>query len=192
MLLAMTHAWSFNETNRPYRSWVGNAGADRIFEYGNFLGNGGVHLAGALSLYMAGKVFHRRGLAALGSDLTSGLVIAGTISTGLKLATQRTRPDGAPYSFPSGHATMAFTTAGVIADRYGVIPGIIAESGAAYVGLSRLQENKHYISDVVAGAALGNLIAYEVVSRRNQTERVTMSLEPSKNGLNTTISLHFK
>jgi hypothetical protein len=191
-LMASTPSLSIGETNLPYRGWIDGANADRVFEYGDFLGNGGVHVAGAVSLYLAGKAFHKPNLAVFGSDLTSGLLIAGTISTGLKVLTQRTRPDGAPHSFPSGHATMAFTTAGVIANRYGVIPGIVAEAGALYVGLSRLQENKHYITDVIAGAALGNLIAYQVVTRRKQNEHLAISLEPSMRGVSTALVYRFK
>jgi membrane-associated phospholipid phosphatase len=192
VLLAIAPSWFHHETNRLYRSWINRSSTDQIFEYGDFLGNGAVHVAGAVSLYFAGKVFHKPDWAVLGSDLTSGLLIAGTTSTGLKVATQRTRPDGAPYSFPSGHATMAFTTAGVIANRFGVIPGILAEAGALYVGLSRLQENKHYITDVVAGAALGNLIAYQVVTRRKHGEHLAISIEPFTRGVSTALVYRFK
>ena len=191
-LMASTPAFISGETNHPYRGWIDRASPDRIFEYGDILGNGAVHVAAAVSLYFVGKALHKPDLAVLGSDLTSGLLIAGTISTGLKVVTQRTRPDGAAYSFPSGHATMAFTTAGVIANRYGVIPGILAETGAMYVGLSRLQENKHYITDVVAGAVLGNLIAYQVVTRRKQNEHLAISLEPSTAGVSTALRYRFK
>lgn len=61
-------------------------------------------------------------------------------------------------SFPSGHASSAFTAAGVLADRdpalaplyYGV---------AVVVATSRIHVRIHHASDVVAGAALGMVLA---------------------------------
>ena len=164
-LLALTATMAQGETNRPYLAWINRDETDRVFEYGDLLGNGAFHGCAAVSLYLGGKLFHKTGWAALGSDLFSAEAIAGVVSTGLKVTLNRTRPDGGPYSFPSGHATVAFAAAGVIANRYGLLPGIIAEAAAGYVGLSRLQENKHYISDVVAGCLLGNYVACQIVSR---------------------------
>ena len=59
-------------------------------------------------------------------------------------------------SFPSGHAYLAFATAhslGMFLPRW----RILFYLGAAMVGLERIMENAHYLSDVIAGAALGIL-----------------------------------
>jgi membrane-associated phospholipid phosphatase len=173
-LLAIVPTLADGETNRVYRVWTTQRAADQVFEYGDALGNGALQAGAALLAYTGGKLFHKTQLAALGSDLFSAQVIAGTLSTGLKVVTNRTRPDGTRYSFPSGHSTAAFATAGVIANRYGVWPGIIAEAAATYVGLSRLQENKHYISDVAAGCLLGNYIAYQVVHSHGAFRNVSV------------------
>ncbi len=179
-----------DETNHPYRSWTNRIAVDHVFEAGNVLGNGIVHIGAAISLYSIGKIGHSEEMAGLGSDLFSALVISGALSTGLKVATNRRRPDGAPYSFPSGHSTMAFTTAGVIANRYGTIPGIAAEAVAGYVGLSRLQENKHYISDVVAGCLLGNIVAHEVVGRNRLTRNLGISPVTSGGNAGAALLIH--
>ena len=190
-LLAFTPTLVQGETNRPYLPWINRNGPDRVFEYGNLLGNGAVHGAAALSLYLGGKLFHRNGWAALGSDLFSAQAIADVMSTGLKVALNRTRPDGAPYSFPSGHATVAFASAGVIADRDGLVAGIISEATASYVGLSRLQEDKHYISDVVAGCLLGNYVAYQVVDGSKRLGDISISASPSLGVLGAAVAFRF-
>jgi membrane-associated phospholipid phosphatase len=73
----------------------------------------------------------------------------------LKLSIGRDRPDGSnDRSFPSGHATAAWTTAVVLQDRYGAWLGFPAHLAALYVGLSRMQDTKHHPSDVIAGFAV--------------------------------------
>lgn len=64
-------------------------------------------------------------------------------------------------SFPSAHTSNAFTTATVFAtiyrDEKWVAPA--AYTLATLVGLSRIHDNAHWASDVLAGAALGFLSA---------------------------------
>jgi len=190
-MLAFTPTLVQGETNRPYLAWVNRNGPDQVFEYGNFLGNGAIHAGAGLSLYLGGKLFHKPGWAALGSDIFSAQAIADIMSTSLKVALSRTRPNGAPYSFPSGHASVAFASAGVIANRYGLVPGIIAEATAGYVGLSRLQENKHYISDVMAGCLLGNYVAYEVVHRDKLLGNLSISPSLAPGAVGAGVSYRF-
>ncbi len=68
-------------------------------------------------------------------------------------------------SFPSGHATVAFAAATVFAQEYKKqmwVP-VLAYSAATLIGLSRLTENKHWATDVFAGAALGYVTGLQVV-----------------------------
>jgi len=73
----------------------------------------------------------------------------------LKLATNQTRPDGRPYSFPSAHTSTAFTGATFIQKRYGWKYGSLAYVGAAYVGWTRYDIGSHYTEDILVGAAVG-------------------------------------
>jgi membrane-associated phospholipid phosphatase len=74
----------------------------------------------------------------------------------LKNTTDVTRPDGSDNkSFPSGHTSAAFQGASFIHYRYGWKYSVPAYIGAAFVGYSRVETKKHYMADVVAGAALG-------------------------------------
>ncbi len=83
--------------------------------------------------------------------LESHLVVAGVTEL-IKSLTGRTRPDGSnDKSFPSGHASSAMTSARVLQMRFGWWVGAPAYALATYAGLSRVQAEKHYLSDVIFG-----------------------------------------
>lgn len=71
----------------------------------------------------------------------------------------RSRPDGSDsQSFPSGHATAAFTVAAMQA-HYHPRQSLLWYGGATLIGASRVQLERHYWHDVIAGAALGYFTA---------------------------------
>ena len=78
----------------------------------------------------------------------------------LKKSLKETRPDGTAYSFPSGHTANVFAGATMLAMEYGEnhrwVP-YAAYAAAGGVGIMRMANNKHYISDVLFGAGLGIL-----------------------------------
>jgi membrane-associated phospholipid phosphatase len=85
----------------------------------------------------------------------------------LKYTTKVSRPDGSDlYSFPSGHSAQAFMAATFLSQEYQQqLPWMpyAAYTIATSVAALRIANNKHYISDVLVGAALGILsqkIAY--------------------------------
>jgi len=78
------------------------------------------------------------------------------VTYGLKYSVRRERPGGGDHtSFPSGHTSAAFQGASFIHNRYGWKYAVPAYLGATFVGYSRVAADKHYVSDVVAGAAIG-------------------------------------
>ncbi|MBI1731830.1 MAG: phosphatase PAP2 family protein [Gammaproteobacteria bacterium] len=75
---------------------------------------------------------------------------------GLKEITDKRRPNGnCCESFPSGHSSRAFAGATFIQQRYGWKYALPAYVGAAFVAYSRVEADKHFVEDVIAGAAIG-------------------------------------
>ncbi len=58
-------------------------------------------------------------------------------------------------SFPSGHTSTVFHSAGYIHRRYGFKYSIPAYALAGFTAASRIDSNKHDILDVFAGAIIG-------------------------------------
>jgi membrane-associated phospholipid phosphatase len=86
-------------------------------------------------------------------SFAQGLVIEQGITQGLKFAIGRTRPDKSnDQSFPSGHASTTFMIATVLQRYYGWKAGILGYGVASFVSITRLRQNRHWASDVTAGA----------------------------------------
>lgn len=94
---------------------------------------------------------------------TINLAIANaiTVSTtmALKYTVKEERPDQSDdLSFPSGHTSIAFTNAALLYYEYKDSNVWYASSGflfATATGILRIANNKHYTSDVLAGAGIG-------------------------------------
>jgi membrane-associated phospholipid phosphatase len=114
---------------------------------------------------------------------------------GLKFAAERARPNetldandwrvgGA--SFPSLHASAAFAIGTVFAesgdDEYRWLRRFIGYGTAAATGYLRLHDNAHWLSDVVAGAAVGVATAHFSINRRlervQHLEGLNLSVAP--------------
>lgn len=75
----------------------------------------------------------------------------------LKWTVAEKRPNGEPHSFPSGHSSVSFCSAEFLRERYGWEYGVPAYAAASFVGYSRVESKRHYVHDVLAGAAIGML-----------------------------------
>ena len=91
----------------------------------------------------------------------------------LKSTIHETRPDGSDdKSFPSGHTSVSFAAAASLQNRYGWKIGIPAHLAASFVGLARVEANKHHWHDVLAGAALGEISGLLITSKKNPDVQV--------------------
>lgn len=81
------------------------------------------------------------------------------LTQGLKYTVRERRPDsGARNSFPSGHTATAFMGAELLRIEYAHISPWIGYAGyavAATTAYLRVYNNRHYLNDVLAGAAIG-------------------------------------
>ncbi len=115
-------------------------------------------------LFTAGRVSHAPRLRAMSYDLVDAAIVNLGYVQLLKVAVGRPRPDGSnDASFPSGHSSNAFALATVGELHYGWRVGVPAYAVAGVIGYSRIVRDKHYLSDVVAGATLGIIVGRAVV-----------------------------
>ncbi len=174
-------------------SWGGQAGP--TWHGFTKLGDGST---GALLLgagYLFGRWCKNDRLAEASSLSAEALLSAGLYSTVLKGVFARTRPQGngrgdffkynppagqVSGSFPSGHATGAFTVATVFAGTYADHRWVpwVAYGTAGLIGTSRIALARHFPSDVVVGAALGHSIGRMVMAHQAATGRVVSRFDP--------------
>jgi len=128
----------------------------RAFEPGNIGGSFAVQAGAAVGTWAFGAMTGNAKASEVGGDLIRAQLTSQVLVQGLKLVAHRTRPDGSDNgSFPSGHTASAFATATVLERHFGWKAGIPAFGFATYVGLARMSANKHNMSDVIMGAAMG-------------------------------------
>ena len=128
---------------------------DGVFEAGQTVGGAQFQFAGALATYAIGRITGSPNVTLVGGDLVRAQIIAQALTLGVKMSVQRTRPDGTQYSFPSGHTSVAFASATVLQRDLGWKAGVPAYAVATWVAASRIQEKRHFLSDVAFGAAIG-------------------------------------
>ena len=135
-------------------------------EIGTYLGDGRTMLGVSLLLMAYGGEKNRE----TGRLLTSTFISTGVIVWGMKEIIGRKRPldevVGNP-AFPSGHTAYAFAGATLLANRYPRLR-IPLYIGAGLVGVTRIYLGRHYISDVIAGAAVGTITG-ALISRHRGT-----------------------
>ena len=135
-------------------------------EIGTYFGDGRTMLGVSLLLMAYGGDKNRE----TGRLLTSTFISTGVIVWGMKEIIGRKRPlddvVGNP-AFPSGHTAYAFAGATLLGNRYPKLR-IPLYIGAGLVGLTRIYLGRHYLSDVIAGAAVGTITG-ALVSRHRGT-----------------------
>ncbi len=118
---------------------------------------------------------------------STGTTIA--ITHALKFASQKRRPDfSSNSSFPSGHTATAFSGASFYYTRYGAKWGVPAYALAAYTGWSRVNGEKHYWDDVVAGASIAILSNLYFTKPISEDVLISPRVEGDSLGLNLLIS----
>lgn len=142
---------------------------DDVSEFFERFGNGAISLPALGAFYLYGYFGENAKAERTALIAAESFLVTGLFTTVLKAATGRHRPstgdsstsfDGFTTdhnSFPSGHTSTAFAIATVIANEYEDVSYIkpISYGIATMTGLSRMNDEKHWASDVFLGAALG-------------------------------------
>ncbi|HSE18594.1 MAG TPA: phosphatase PAP2 family protein [Pyrinomonadaceae bacterium] len=147
-----------------------------ISRAGSIYGLGAV----ATTFYLIGRKNNNYRARETGLLSAEALVNSVITEAALKGITQRARPSAGDErseffergnSFPSGHSTQAWAVAAVIASEYKHRPAIqIAAYGiATAVSVARFTGHEHYLSDVLAGSALGYTIGKFVYNAHHRS-----------------------
>jgi membrane-associated phospholipid phosphatase len=157
---------------------VGKGWAKDVFTPGATIGSAATLLPVTASIYIVGRWKDEPKVSHLGMDLLRSLAVAEGVTQTLKYATRRERPDGSGRnSFPSGHAADTFAVATALERHLGWRGAVPAYLVASYVAASRLRENRHFLSDVAFGAAVGT-IAGRTVTRHGRQYYADFHLLP--------------
>jgi membrane-associated phospholipid phosphatase len=146
-----------------------------LYSSGETIGSARLQFGSALATLAVGRLTGSPKLTAVGADLVSANIVAQTLTTGIKIAARRTRPDGTEFSFPSGHTSVSFAAATVLQRHFGWKAGAPAYAMASFVAASRIHEKRHFLSDVTFGAAVGIVSGWAVTVGHGKTQ---MSVAP--------------
>ena len=142
--------------------WALTSGHSGYSNIGDVLGDGWTQAAGAIGAYTYGYFNKQPRTTHIGTDLIRAQILNGLVTTSTKVIAQRERPGGGPHSFPSGHTSAAFVSASVLQAHLGWKTGAPAYALASYIGWTRLRDDRHWLTDVIVGAAIGTAVGQSV------------------------------
>ena len=157
--------------NYVERHVVGNNKANNFFTLGQWIGSAYVQTGASVGLWVVGRYIiapaadepRTNKWSHVGFDLMRAQIVSQTLVHAMKYSVRRDRPTGECCAFPSGHSATAFAAAAVLERHFGYRGSWPVLATATYVAASRLVDNRHFLSDVVFGAALGTATGWTVV-----------------------------
>ena len=137
----------------------------------------------SIATYLTGLLIGNDDIRITGRLLFESLSFSGLAVISIRYIAARSRPSSGEgawkfngfiwnneiQSFPSGHTTVAFAFSTVLAERIDNIWARVGFYGmASLAAYARVLNNKHWVSDVIAGAGLGLAAGLHVVSREKE------------------------
>ncbi len=194
LFAASAATWGEREHIREIRNrYIPNfkVGYDDYLQYAPAAAVYGLNLAGV-------KGRNNLGRATLSYAASAGIMAI--LVNSIKYTAKVERPDGSQNnSFPSGHTANAFNNASFLHKEYGVVNplySIGAYSAATFTGVGRNLNNRHWISDVLAGAGIGILsteLGYFFIDKiyKNKGDNLGMLANFEGNGNPSFLALKF-
>jgi len=159
------------------------------------------------ALYASANFFNDQKLLQTTNLMAQSLIITSVFTTALKVIIGRARPhvNNKPHTFrpfnfkfdpdymsmPSGHTSSIFTMMTVIAKQYDFwYIKIPAYTFATSVAVQRMNDRKHWLSDLLIGGTIGYLIADSVV-KRNLYSSENLSVQPVFNSNGVGLAFQF-
>jgi membrane-associated phospholipid phosphatase len=178
--------------NQTLLGW-NDESADNFGKWGDVAGGPPLQFALSGSAILVGSIAKSPSITNFGLDNLQAQVFVSGLAMLVKNLSHRTRPEtgDGPYkwygpfdgwgneSFFSGHSALAFCTANMLFlhshKKWWV--GVLGYGGATAIGVSRMQQQKHWASDVVMGAVMGTAISSFVYKRQEKRREVRKSMK---------------
>jgi hypothetical protein len=174
-----------------------NKSLNKAADAGSLLGDPYLHLGLAALVYGGAIAADSAKWKETGEMLGEALILADAATVIIKESSGRGRPgatssksDFKPFGFnkdydsvPSMHTSSSFALASVLAaTSESFIMKTAYYGAAAFVGFSRMYKNKHWASDVLLGAALGELCGRVVTSYHAGNYKLALSPQTYEGG----------
>jgi hypothetical protein len=180
-------AWSWEETDENFAALQRSLDGSTLeipIDIGNEYGSGLVLGGTSLGIMLTGSLVDNESMQDFGTDLLRSFAYSALVTGTIKYTVNRKRPGGGRLSFPSGHTTSAFSTVPAAWHHTGWKGGIPVTLLAGLTAMGRMEDNRHYLSDVLVGAAIGYIVGSAVVSQRAQTgQNPRVVITPRQAGL---------
>lgn len=149
-----------NKRSRVYRKRETYDDAKPFGDYGfigNHLGYGILNALYTGSAYTYGKIKENKKAIHASEHMAKASLYSLGLTMALKKTISERRPGfpDDPDSFPSGHSSGAFSFASVIAAQHGWYWGGGAYALASFISFSRINDDYHYLHDVIFGMTIG-------------------------------------
>lgn len=96
-------------------------------------------------------------------------------------------------SFPSGHASMSFAFASIVTAEHGLYWGLPAYAVASFISLSRVNDGRHWVHDVIAGATIGASYGWGVyLNHRKKKSPFFLTVLPGEDLKSATLVTSFR
>jgi membrane-associated phospholipid phosphatase len=140
-------------------------------------------------LYIAGALADDAQLSTTSKKAFASLLGAQSVIQPLKRLTRRHRPDRSNrLSFPSADVGAASSLIPALYTGYGLVPALVAGTSAAFIAVARMAGNQHYLSDVLAGYAIG--LGWGLLVETAQRRQAPWTVLPMSDG-HTMVGLAF-
>ena len=142
--------------NTTTRNWVGNGFGTNLDDYTRYAPVATLYLADIVGIQAKNHWFDQT------KNLALSMVLTDIFTKAIKRGVYKIRPDGSnENSFPSGHTSLSFASGSVVFEEFKNSSPLVAYTGYGFsiaTGTLRMANNKHWVSDVFVGAAIGILM----------------------------------
>lgn len=186
-----------NQSRNPYKKRESFADAKPLGNFGflgDYIGYGPLNLGYIAWASWYGHHYQDQEMLKNAEVMARASLYASGLTLGLKSTISERRP-GYPddhHSFPSGHSSASFAFASVITARHGWYYGSLAYALAGFIAVSRVNDDFHYLHDILAGITIGASYGWGVHYNAQNNNRFIFALTPMPNrGLGAMVGYNF-